>query len=74
MFHFVFFKDIIIGSFAACFGLILFDMTTIGKALLVVSMTAILAQIFLLHQILTEEREKNASMNRIKETILKIKQ
>ncbi|HFF3743118.1 hypothetical protein ABE42_37935 [Bacillus thuringiensis] len=74
MFHFGFLKDIIIGSLAACFGLILFDMTTIGKVLLVASMTAISAQIFLLHQILTEEREKNASMNRIKETISKIKQ
>ncbi|WP_260870133.1 DUF4257 domain-containing protein [Bacillus cereus] len=31
MFHFNFLKDIIIGSFAACLGPILFDMTPIEK-------------------------------------------
>ncbi|ANS52187.1 hypothetical protein BM86_24025 [Bacillus thuringiensis] len=71
--HFGFLKDIIIGSLAACLGLVLFDMKTIGKVLTMASMTAISAQIFLLQQILTGEREKKASMNRIEEIIQKIK-
>ncbi|CUB51066.1 hypothetical protein BN2127_JRS10_00583 [Bacillus subtilis] len=71
--YFGFLTDVLIGSLAACLGLILFDVTTIEEVLTTATITAISAQTFVLHQTLVRERAKNLSLSNIGELIQKIK-